>query len=196
MTVHGVEFLPDASGAGPYGGDTEAVRRRHAVTEANLSRHLDGPRRILDAAGGTGRDAVRLAMRGHDVTVLDPAGAMLTTAMACADDHGVTDRVHVVQAMAEDAPELFGAEDFDVVLCHNLLQFADDRVGLLRALTGPLRQGGLLSVVGPATGAFICSAADVLDDLRTAGAEILAHYGVDEPSGAPLSYFQIIARNV
>ncbi|WP_436495894.1 class I SAM-dependent methyltransferase [Actinokineospora sp. HUAS TT18] len=187
MTVHGVEFLPG-------GQDTDSVRRRHAVTEANLSRHLDGPQRVLDAAGGTGRDAVRLAMRGHDVTVLDPAGAMLTTAMACADDNGVADRVHVVQAMAEDAPELFDAHEFDVVLCHNLLHFAEDRVGLLRALSAVLRPGGLLSVVGPATGAFICPASDVLVDLRTAGAEILAHYGVDGQH--PLAYFQIVARNV
>ncbi|MBC6447651.1 class I SAM-dependent methyltransferase [Actinokineospora xionganensis] len=194
MTVQGVEFLPESRRDWQ---DTPAARRRHAVTEANLTRHLDGPQRILDAAGGTGRDAVRLALRGHDVTVLDPAGAMLTAAMACADDHGVADRVHVVQAMAEDAPELFGPHDFDVVLCHNLLQFADDRVGLLRALTAPLREGGLLSVVGPASGAlFVCPASDVLDDLRTAGAEVLAHYGVDVQSGHPLSYFQIIARNV
>ncbi|CRK55810.1 S-adenosylmethionine-dependent methyltransferase [Alloactinosynnema sp. L-07] len=193
MTVHGVEFLP---GARDGREATDAVRRRHAATEANLVRHLDGPQRVLDAAGGTGRDAVRLAMRGHDVTVLDPAGAMLTTAMACADDHGVADRVHVVQAMAEDAPDLFGQNDFDVVLCHNLLHFAEDRVGLLRALTAPLRPGGLLSVVGPATGTFICPASAVVDDLRAAGAEILAHYGVDESPAGPLPYFQIIARNV
>jgi S-adenosylmethionine-dependent methyltransferase len=126
------------------------ARLRYIVTEANLRRHLDpSPQRVLDVAGGSGLDAVRLAARGHEVTVLDPAGAMLRSAKEHAESFDVADRLYVVQASAEDAPELFGPDDFDVVLCHNLLQYVEDAHALLAAITAPLRPGGLLSVLAP-----------------------------------------------
>jgi S-adenosylmethionine-dependent methyltransferase len=96
--------------------------------------------------------AVRLASQGHEVTVLDPAGAMLNTAIQVAEAHGVADRLHVVQAGAQDAPEVFGEHEFDLVLCHNLLHYAEsaeEREHVLRAIMAPLRSGGLLSVLGP-----------------------------------------------
>ncbi|MFL6144069.1 MAG: class I SAM-dependent methyltransferase [Labedaea sp.] len=130
--------------ASPWG------RLRYTLAEANLLRHLDSTaQRVLDVAGGNGIDAVRLAERGHEVTVLDPAGAMLSNAKERAEAHGVADRVHVVQATAEDAPELFGEGDFDVVLCHNLLQYVPDRRAVLAAIMAPLRRNGLLSVLAP-----------------------------------------------
>jgi S-adenosylmethionine-dependent methyltransferase len=128
-------------------------RLRHTLTEANLARHWGYERsRVLDVAGGNGMAAVRLAAQGHEVTVLDPAGAMLSTAIRIAEAHGVADRLHVVQAGAHDAPEVFTGHDFDVVLCHNLLHYAEspeERRGVLAAITAPLRPGGLLSVLGP-----------------------------------------------
>lgn len=126
---------------------------RHTLTEANLSRHCgDDPLRVLDVAGGNGMAAVRLASQGHEVTVLDPAGAMLSNAILMAEEHGVADQLHVVQAGAQDAPEVFGKPEFDLVLCHNLLHYAEsaeDREDVLRAIMTPLRPGGLLSVLGP-----------------------------------------------
>ncbi|HEX6351832.1 class I SAM-dependent methyltransferase [Actinophytocola sp.] len=126
---------------------------RLTLTEANLARHWgDEPSRVLDVAGGNGMAAVRLAMRGHEVTVLDPAGAMLSTAIEVADAYGVTEQLHVVQAGALDAPEVFGGHEFDLVLCHNLLHYAgsaEERALVLQAIMTPLRPGGLLSVLGP-----------------------------------------------
>jgi S-adenosylmethionine-dependent methyltransferase len=125
-------------------------RLRYTVTEANLLRHVGaGAQRVLDVAGGNGIEAVRLAALGHEVTVLDPAGAMLNTAIETADALDVADRLHVVQAGALDAPEVFATYEFDVVLCHNLLHFVDDRREVLAAVTAPLRAGGVLSVLGP-----------------------------------------------
>lgn len=128
-------------------------RLRHTLTEANLARHWgDEPSRVLDVAGGDGVTAVRLASQGHEVMVLDPAGAMLNTTIQLAEAHGVADRLHVVQAGAQDAPEVFGDHEFDLVLCHNLLHYAEtaeERELVLRALMAPLRAGGLLSVLGP-----------------------------------------------
>ena len=125
-------------------------RLRYTVTEANLLRHLDtGPQRVLDVAGGNGVEALRLAARGHEVTVLDPAGAMLHRAIETADALDMADLLHVVQAGALDAPEVFAGHEFDVVLCHNLLHFVDEPGEVLGAVIAPLRTGGLLSVLGP-----------------------------------------------
>jgi S-adenosylmethionine-dependent methyltransferase len=125
-------------------------RLRYSVTEANLLRHFaSGQQRVLDVAGGNGVEAVRLAALGHEVTVLDPAGAMLSTAIETADALDVADRLHVVQAGALDAPEVFAGHEFDVVLCHNLLQYVDEPGDVLHAVITPLRADGLLSVLGP-----------------------------------------------
>ncbi len=125
-------------------------RLRYVVTEANLLRHLDSePQRVLDVAGGNGLEAVRLAALGHAVTVLDPAGAMLSSTMERAEALAVADRLRLVRARAEDVPNLFGAGDFDAVLCHNLLPYVADRRAVLAAIMAPLRQNGLLSVLAP-----------------------------------------------
>ncbi|MCP2302628.1 Methyltransferase domain-containing protein [Actinokineospora globicatena] len=142
---------------------------RHRMAEANLARHLTEPCRVLDVAGGRGEDGVPLAALGHEVTILDPAGAMLADALAHAYTRGVT--VRVAQAGAEDAPDLFRAADFDVVLCHDLLHYAEDALELLRAVTSPLRTGGLLSLLGP-----LPTAGQARDAATELGAEIIARY--------------------
>jgi 2-polyprenyl-3-methyl-5-hydroxy-6-metoxy-1,4-benzoquinol methylase len=168
-----------------YWWESPRERLRHTVTEANLLRHLDAaPQRVLDVAGGDGTDAIRLAALGHEVTMLDPAGAMLTTAMENAEAYDVADRLHVVQAVAEDAPELFSANDFDAVLCHNLLQFVDDRRAMLAAVMAPLRRGGLLSVLAPNADSVAepagpsCAPEEIVEHLVALGVTMVRRYGV------------------
>lgn len=144
MTLSGLDTRLDSFRQRPLD------RLRYAVTEANLLRHVSsGPQRVLDVAGGNGVEAVRLAALGHEVTVLDPAGAMLNTAIQTADALDVADRLHVVQAGALDAPEVFTRHEFDVVLCHNLLHYVEEPIEVLSAVLAPLRSGGLLSLLGP-----------------------------------------------
>lgn len=148
MTLSGLDPRLDQFRQRPLESPLE--RLRYTVTEANLLRHLDpAPQQVLDVAGGTGVEAVRLAALGHEVTVLDPAGAMLNLAIETAESVDVGERLHVVQAGAADAPEVFGRGDFDLVLCHNLLHYVDDPAEVLMAVTAPLREGGLLSLLGP-----------------------------------------------
>ena len=150
MTLSGLDTQP---GSVQQWRQSPLERLRHTITETNLARHLGPePARVLDVAGGNGMAAIRLAAQGHEVTVLDPAGAMLRAAIHAAEAHEVADRLHVVQAAAHDAPEVFTDHDFDLVLCHNLLHYAespDERRAVLAAITAPLRPGGLLSVLGP-----------------------------------------------
>ncbi|MGY1454070.1 methyltransferase domain-containing protein [Streptomyces sp. SS8] len=129
-------------------------RLRFALAEANLLRHLDGlgdgPLRILDLAGGDGGDAVRLAARGHRVTLVDLAPGMLAAAGERAEAAGVADRVTRVRARVEELPREIASGGWDVVLCHNVLQYARDSDAaeeMLAAAVAPLREGGVLSVM-------------------------------------------------
>jgi len=124
--------------ASPWG------RLRYTVASVNLDRHLGAdPVRVLDLAGGDGGDALPLAERGHHVTIVDRSPEMLATAVRDAEAAGVRDRVEVVEADVADL-DLHG---FDVVLCHNLIQYVDDVTACLAGALAALKPGGLLSVM-------------------------------------------------
>lgn len=156
-------------------------RLRYAIAEANLLRHLGdpagGPLRVLDLAGGDGGDAVRLAARGHHVTIVDLSPAMLAAAAERADAAGLSELITGVEADVHALPAGLVGGEFDVVLCHNLLQYVDDVRHTLAASLAPLRPGGLLSTMAlnryatPLTIAVrrldLTAAADALDTDRT-----------------------------
>ncbi|MFJ9822961.1 methyltransferase domain-containing protein [Streptomyces sp. NPDC101160] len=126
-------------------------RLRYAVAEADLAPHLaesgSGPMRVLDLGGGDGGDAVRLAVRGHHVTVVDYAPAMLATATRRAAEAGVADRITCVQADVGSLPVELAGGGFDVVLCHGLLPYTPDEEATIGVALGALRAGGLVSVI-------------------------------------------------
>ncbi|MFK8851019.1 methyltransferase domain-containing protein [Streptomyces sp. Ac-502] len=126
-------------------------RLRYTIAEANLVRHFDepadSPLRVLDLAGGDGGDALRLAARGHHVTIVDYTPAMLTTAAERADAAGLTDLIACVEADVNALPAEVADGEFDVVLCHSLLQYVDDVRHTLAASLAPLRSGGLFSAM-------------------------------------------------
>ncbi|MFE0703383.1 class I SAM-dependent methyltransferase [Streptomyces sp. NPDC058872] len=150
--VHDPDTFDTAMAAWQEWQEAPWGRLRYALAEANLVRDLGdgcgaGPRRILDLAGGDGGDALRLAARGHLVTVVDHAPAMLAAAEARAAERGLSDRVTCVRADVHAMPVDLVEGDFDVVLCHNLLPYVEDAATTLAAVLAPLGEGGLLSVM-------------------------------------------------
>jgi S-adenosylmethionine-dependent methyltransferase len=123
-------------------------RLLHEVASANIQRHLDGRAlRVLDAGAGNGVDAVLLAGRGHAVTMLEPSQELLNEARSNAEAAGVTERMEFHQAEIADIPRLFERARFDLVLCHNVLQYVDDMPAALKAICHAVLPGGLLSVI-------------------------------------------------
>ncbi|WP_367128863.1 methyltransferase domain-containing protein [Saccharothrix sp. HUAS TT1] len=120
-------------------------RLRYTQADANLARHLPpAPSDVLDLAGGDGADALRLARRGHRVTVVDRSAEMLAEAehaFALADLP-----VRLVRADLADLPDDVRGE-YDVVLAHNVIQYLDDPASALRAVLPLVAPGGLLSVI-------------------------------------------------
>ncbi|ONI80214.1 hypothetical protein ALI22I_43295 [Saccharothrix sp. ALI-22-I] len=91
-----------------------------------MARHLpSAPSKVLDLAGGDGADALRLARRGHDVTVVDRSAEMLAEAERSFASAGLP--VRVVRADLTDPAEDVGGE-YDVVLVHNVIQYTADQV--------------------------------------------------------------------
>jgi S-adenosylmethionine-dependent methyltransferase len=123
-------------------------RLRYSVALANLQRHLgEHPLRILDAGGGNGVEAIHLAAQGHAVTLVDLTGEMLAEARRNAEAGGVAGRMAFHQADLTAIPGLFPEAQFDLVLCHNVLQYAGDLGAATDAVCRPLRPGGLISVI-------------------------------------------------
>jgi S-adenosylmethionine-dependent methyltransferase len=116
-------------------------RLRYSLAEANINRHIRPGSKILDLAGADGGDAVRLAAQGHDVTIVDFTPSMLAAAKHRAEAAGV--QITCVEGDATDLRD----DDYDVVLCHNLLQYMEDPSRALRAAVNSLRPGGFLSVM-------------------------------------------------
>ncbi|MBA2465424.1 MAG: class I SAM-dependent methyltransferase [Nocardioidaceae bacterium] len=126
---------------------SDQVRRRtpHAVTSIwAIDRPVavdvagPGPRRVLDVGGGDGLDSLALAEDGHDVTVLDPSEPMLAAAAAEASSRGVP--VRTVHGGLED---LHGLGQYDVVLCHFVLQYRPHDAADFATLAAAVRPGGL-----------------------------------------------------
>ena len=104
---------------------------------------------VLDLGGGTGGDAVRLAHRGHRVTVVDPSPDALASLdrRAAESDLDPPGSVTGVLGDTSDLAEHVAPASFDLVVCHGVLEHVDDPGQALEATAAALRPGGHVSVV-------------------------------------------------
>ncbi|MBV9445807.1 MAG: methyltransferase domain-containing protein [Streptosporangiaceae bacterium] len=119
---------------------------------AEAARRLGGRCRVLDAGGGDGGDSIPLALRGHDVTILDHSAALLERAADAAASAGLGSRVRTVCSDLSYLPEAAASNlshGYDLVLCHNVLNHCGDVPGTVVRLVGALRPGGVLSLMAP-----------------------------------------------
>jgi S-adenosylmethionine-dependent methyltransferase len=82
------------------------------------------------------------------------------------------DRVTVHQANVQEVDRLFPASRFDVVLCHNVLQYIEDVPMLLNSLAQLLKAGGLLSLISINRYSQSYHAAFIRGDLAEALAQV------------------------
>jgi len=125
-------------------------RLGYQQVEHNLKKHIpmnSRPLRVLDAGGGNGLDSLRLARMNHRIDLVDISREMLNDARASAALAGVTDRLatHAIDVFSID--EEFAEDEFDIVLCHNVIQFVDEVTPLLEKLCRVLKPGGFLSLI-------------------------------------------------
>lgn len=187
--------------------DSVRGRVRLALLEEQVAAHLPAGARVLDVGGGAGHLAARLAVRGHEVTVLEPSAVMRDRAAQVLGR--AAGRVSVVAGDAASVPSRPDAGSFDAVLCHAVSPYVDDLTALVGDVVAAVAGGGLVSFVvknrdalamrpalegrwvdvpaavdadGDAGGLGVRNRAhrlgEVIDSLRLHGCDLEAWYGV------------------
>jgi S-adenosylmethionine-dependent methyltransferase len=144
----------------------------------------------LDLGCGTGATAVRLARLGMQVTLLDSSPAMLDIAKRAVREAGVTDKVILQQGDATLLANLFHTRSFDVILCHNILEYCDDPGAVLRGGARALRDSSaILSVLVRNQAGEVLKAAIQAGDLAAAKNGLTAEWGQESLYGGRVRLF-------
>jgi S-adenosylmethionine-dependent methyltransferase len=185
------------SGANKYAAylETPEGRLRSDLAFANLQDFLplqaEAPLCALDLGGGTGATAVRLAQLGIHVTLLDSSPAMLDLAKRAAREAGVTEKVVPQHGDAAQLANLFHARSFDVILCHNFLEYCNDPSAVLCAAACALRNSSaLLSILVRNQAGEVFKAAIQAGDLAAAENGLTAEWGQETLYGGRVRLFK------
>jgi S-adenosylmethionine-dependent methyltransferase len=183
------------SGAEKYAAylETPEGRLRLDLAFANLQDFLpQGIRSLhaLDLGGGTGALAVRLARLGVHVTLLDASLEMLDFAKRAAREAEVTERIVLKHGDAAQLANLSHAGQFDVILCHNILEYVDDPCAVLcnaaRALRDP---SSVISVLVRNQPGEVLKAALLNGNLAVAERNLTAAWGDESLYGGKVRLF-------
>lgn len=126
-----------------------ASRLRYAQAQHNLQEmhELEGSLRVLDAAGGNGLNTQHLLEKGHEVTLLDSDPEMLDQARQRLGQLGLLEACRLVEGRLEEITKLLPAEQFDLILCHHVVEYTDDVPKILKSFSGVAGRSGELSLV-------------------------------------------------
>ncbi len=119
----------------------------HELVTAAEAQAVGTNLQVLDLGGGTGGLAVPIAELGHRVTVVDPSPDALAALDRRAKERGVDHRLRGVQGDAADLLDHVAAAGFDLVLCHDVLEYVDNPGQALDAIRAAMRPHATLSVV-------------------------------------------------
>ena len=138
----------------------------------------------------TGATAVRLARLGVHVTAVDCSAAMLEIAQRAAHEAGVTEKIVVKHGDAAQLASLFPARSFDVILCHNILEYVEDPGAVLRDAARALRgSSAIVSVLVRSQAGEVLKAAIQAGDLDEAENSLTAEWGRESLYGGKVRLF-------
>lgn len=121
---------------------TTKGRLRHELLLHGLTQHaLPGnTMRILDAGGGTGEMTYSLAQLGHEVTLNDLSHDSLVVAKhKCAEFSDVNYECGPIASLTN-------TQQYDLVLCHAVMEWVADPEQLLVDLIAKVKSGGCVSI--------------------------------------------------
>jgi S-adenosylmethionine-dependent methyltransferase len=134
--------------------------------------------RALDLGCGTGATGIRLARLGFQVTLLDASVPMLDLAQRAVQEAGVTERIALKHGDAGQLENLLHAESFDVIVCHNTLEYVDDPSAVLHSAARLLRDSSsVISVLVRNQTGEVLKAAIKDGDLAAAEHNLTAEWG-------------------
>jgi S-adenosylmethionine-dependent methyltransferase len=183
------------SGASKYAAylETPEGRLRLDLAFATLQEFLPQsarPLRALDVGGGTGAMAVRLAQLGLHLTVLDESLPMLDGAKRAAQESGVAGSIVLKSGNAAALATLFEPGSFDLILCHNILEYVDNPLSLLRGAARVLRDSmSIISILVRNQAGEVLKAAIKDGDLAQADRNLTAEWGHESLYGGSVRLF-------
>lgn len=139
-----------------YGGLKGEIRL--AILERDFREHFAiapfgdnpsaAPLRILDAGGGQGQFSLTFAQAGHSVIICDISAEMLKLAEQEVVKLGLQNHVQLIHCAIQDVAEHLKPEEqeFDVVLCHAVMEWVTNPEDLLSSLMGYVKSKGFLSL--------------------------------------------------
>lgn len=118
-------------------------RLRHELLVHHLQDYISldgGPLDVLDAGGGTGVMSEVMLNLGHKVTLSDISSEVLALAKTKLGDHSNLDIQH------KDILSLDTEKEYDLVVCHAVLEWLQDPIEVMGKLVSLVKPGGHLSL--------------------------------------------------
>lgn len=122
---------------------------RQAILWQDLDRLLatmPGTLQVLDAGGGEGQTALRMAQLGHQVTLCDVSAEMIARAKEHAEAQGLEERMTFIHSSAQDVKQALTGP-VDLLLFHAVLEWVASPRDVLAALWECVKPGGHLSLM-------------------------------------------------
>jgi len=174
--------------------ETPEGRLRIDLAFANLQEFLGpgkGSLRVLDLGCGTGATALCLARLGFEITLLDSSPAMLEFAEKGAREAGIAEKITFRLGDAADLSDLFTTELFDVILCHNLLEYVDNPEAVLGGAMRVMRNSSaILSILVRNHAGEVLKAALQAGDLRAAEENLKSNWAQESLYGGKARLFE------
>ena len=187
-------FESDASRYAAY-LETPEGRLRTDLSFANLQDFLPespGTKVLcaLDLGCGTGATALHLARLGIHVTVFDSSPTMLELAERTVVEAGLKEKISVKHGDAAHLAEICEKRSFDIILCHNLLEFVDKPGAVLRGVVHAMRDSSaILSVLVRNQAGEVLKAALQTGDLGAAEHNLTLEWGQESLYGGKVRLF-------
>lgn len=128
-------------------------RIRHAVLQADLAALINSPipLRVLDIGAGIGQVNQLFAAAGHHVVHSDISAEMVDAARSAHHEAGLSAQYTYVTASLQQLPDVLRAElaepQFDVVLCHAVLEWLAEPSRALALIKPMIKAHGWLSLM-------------------------------------------------
>jgi len=133
--------------------------------------------------------ALRLARLGVPVTLLDSSPEMLELAQRAAREAGIGASIALQEGDAGQAANRFAGQFFDLIICHNILEFVDDPGAVLSGLSRMMRDSSLLSLLVRTQAGEVWKAAIQAGDLAAAQRSLSAEFGRESLFGGIVRLF-------
>ncbi|WP_411358326.1 methyltransferase domain-containing protein [Pseudidiomarina salilacus] len=128
---------------------TPKGKLRLAVLERDLAPWFQQQRqlRVLDIGAGLGQFSENFARHGHRVTHTDIAADMVAAAQQQHHAKGLAAHYEYHTAALQELPAVLGKQQYDVVLCHAVLEWLAEPQQALAVLKQFVATNGLLSLM-------------------------------------------------